>query len=230
MNTLRKIFVALAVALVATGVAEAKMFSFGVKAGLNVNKLKFNKDIASSDNSCGWTAGVMVDFTVPIIGISADASLMYARMNNAADVTYNKAVNGDVAGGIVSAPTSGAALNSTSLYGKNFLEIPINLKYKFTIPVVASIVKPYLFTGPNFAFRLDKSVTDNIQNLKSRSCQIAWNVGLGVELLSHLQVGASYGFGINNIVEKIPGATGQINPVDIKARNNYWTVTAAYLF
>ena len=55
---------------------------------------------------------------------------------------------------------------------------------------------------------------------------MAWNVGLGFELVKHLQIGASYGFGINNIVDKV----SDINTVDIKAKNNYWTVSAAYLF
>ena len=47
-----------------------------------------------------------------------------------------------------------------------------------------------------------------------------------VELVKHVQIGASYGWGITKIVNKIakegePAGTG---------RNNCWTVTAAYLF
>lgn len=227
MNTFKRIMVALMVALVAAGAAEAKIVSFGIKAGMNVNKLKFDKSIASSDNSCGWTAGVMADFTVPIIGLGCDVSLMYARMNNSSDIDYGKI---NAPGSLPSDPTASPAVNNDNLYGKNFLEIPINLKYKFTLPVVGSIVKPYLFTGPNFAFRLGKSIEDNVQGIKSRSCQIAWNVGLGLELVSHVQIGASYGFGINNVVENIPVVGEAINTADIKAKNNYWTITAAYLF
>ena len=156
----------------------------------------------------------MVEFTVPIIGLTFDAGLMYARMNNAADVT----ITTDKAGIVIPV--------ENNVYGKNFLEIPINLKYKFTIPVLGSIFRPYIFTGPNFAFRLDKAYEDKLANLKSRTCQVAWNVGLGFELVKHLQIGASYGFGINNIVDKV----SDINTVDIKAKNNYWTVSAAYLF
>ncbi|MBD5295563.1 MAG: porin family protein [Bacteroides sp.] len=226
MNTLKKIFAALFVLLMAAGVAEAKPIAFGIKAGLNVNSLKFNKDIASSDNSCGWTAGVMADFTVPIIGLGCDVSLMYARMNNSSDVTYNT-INNPNSGVLGDGTMTDGTLNNNSLYGQNFLEIPINLKYKFTLPVVSNFLKPYLFTGPNFAFRLGKSLKDNVQNLKSRTCQVAWNVGLGVELVNHVQIGASYGFGINNVVERI---TDEVNTADFKAKNNYWTVTAAYLF
>lgn len=226
MNTIKKVMMALTIALAACGIAQASPISFGVKAGMNVNKLKFNKDVVNSDNSCGWTAGVMADFTVPIIGVGCDVSLMYSRMNNSSDVTgLLPAVQNPGLTGAAEATSS----SSNNLYGKNFLEIPINLKYKLTLPAISRLVKPYVFTGPSFAFRLDKSSISEIYDLKSKSCQINWNVGLGVELVNHVQVGASYGFGINNIVE--PLAKDKINITsDIKAKNNYWTISAAYLF
>lgn len=196
--------IALATALVAgtAGMAQAGPFTFGIKAGLNVNKLKLNHDLGSSDNACGWTAGVMADFTVPVIGVGADLSLMYSRMNN--------------------------GLGEADLYGKNFIEIPLNVKYKFTIPVVASIIKPYVFTGPQFGLRLDKKTT--IADLQSRTFQMNWNVGLGVELIHHIQVGASYGFGCNSIVKNLAENVTGVNISDVKVKNNYWTVTAAWLF
>lgn len=216
MKTISKIIVAICLIFASAGVAQAKPIAFGIKAGLNVNSIKINKDFKDtfkSDNSCGWTAGVMADFTVPIIGIGCDVSLMYSRMNNGSDMID------------ISSP-AGEAEN---LYGKNFLELPINLKYKLSLPVVGKYIAPYVFTGPNFAFRLDKSST--FQNLKSRTCQVAWNVGLGVQLVSHLQIGASYAFGINNIVDKVglDNVVG-IHTADMKVKNSYWTVTAAYLF
>ena len=141
----------------------------------------------------------MTEFTVPILGLGFDASLMYARMNS--EITSNDGKSGS----------------------KNFFEIPINLKYKIGIPVIGNIITPFIYTGPSFAFRLGKD--DN--PIKQKNFQWAWNVGLGVELIRHLQVSAGYGFGINSVIEK----TG-ISQIDksIKAKNNYWTITAAYLF
>ena len=200
--------IALATALVAgtAGMAQAGPFQFGIKAGLNVNKLSLSKEIVSDlgkpGNACGWTAGVMADFTVPIIGVGADASIMYSRMNNGAE--------------------------EADLYGKNFLEIPINVKYKFTIPVVASVFKPYLFTGPQFGLRLDKETT--WANLQSRTFQMNWNFGIGVQLINHIQISASYALGCNKIVKKLVDSTAPINISDAKVKNNYWTVTAAWLF
>lgn len=200
---------ALAAALVAgtAGMAQAGPFQFGIKAGLNVNKISLSKDFVNKldapGNSCGWTAGFMADFTVPIIGVGADVSLMYSRMNNGAE--------------------------EADLYGKNFIEIPVNVKYKFTIPVIASVFKPYLFTGPQFGLRLDKEST--WANLKSRTFQMNWNFGLGVQLINHIQVSASYALGCNKIVKSIADSTiPGVNISDAKVKNNYWTVTAAWLF
>lgn len=202
MNSYRKIILTLLIALAGMGAAQAQ-FRFGVKAGINVNNLKFNQDIFNDDNQCGYTLGVMGEFNVPVIGLGFDLSAMYTRMN-ASPEYYDNGVE-----------TEGS-------FGKDFLEIPINVKYKFSLPVVGSVISPYIYTGPTFAFNLNKKTFDNI---KSKTCQTAWNVGLGVELVKHLQVQASYGFGMNNVAKYIG-----TEPVDLKVKNNYWTVTAAYLF
>ena len=207
MNNLKRILLAIAVILTAAGVAQAKTIAFGVRAGMNVNSLRFNENIGSADNSVGWTAGVFAELNLPL-GFGADAGLMYARMNNKTELEKN----------------GENLLDEGKVYGKNFLEIPVNIKYKFSLPVVGSVFSPYIFTGPNFALKLDKNVYDDF---KTRTFQMAWNVGLGLQFFNHLQIAASYGFGCNNIIDKV---TDEINTVDLKAKNNYWTVTAAYVF
>ena len=208
---MKRIMIALMALVMTIGVAGAQV-RFGIKAGANFNSIHF-KDVESSlqpDNSCGFNVGVMTEFTVPIVGLCFDASLLYSRMNNAISKDYSEPV-GDV-------------LDSDMSWGKNFLEIPINIKYKFQIPMVANIVKPYIFTGPTFAFKLDKSIMD-------RTYQAAWNVGIGVELINHLQVSGSYGFGMNNVAKEVFKGNGILgNAEKLKANNNYWTVSAAWLF
>lgn len=203
MKNLKKVIVALLVAVMGFGVAEAQ-FRFGIKAGLNLNTLEL-KDLKSnldSENGVGWTGGVMTEFQVPIIGLCFDLSLMYTRMNASSNMFTED--------------------NKEFAYNKNFLQVPLNLKYKLSLPAVGHIVAPYIFTGPSFAFKLDKNLVDDI---KTKTCQIAWNIGLGLELIRHIQVGASYGFGINNIVPK-----NLLNAKDLDMKNSYWTITAAYLF
>lgn len=205
MKSIKRILVFLLVAVAAVSSAQAQ-FRFGIKAGANFNKIHLTdaKKTFSSDNGAGFTGGVMTEFQIPIIGLCFDASLMYTRMN------------GDV---IMSDEGT-----KTKTDANNFFEIPINIKYKFGLPVVSNIITPYIFTGPDFAFRLGG------QNnyFKTKDVQYAWNIGVGVELISHLQVQGSYGFGINNMMEKTNLATNI--DTSIKGKNNYWTVTAAWLF
>lgn len=204
MKSYKKIILTLLVAICTMGVANAQ-FRFGVKAGLNINSLHLNslQENFNKDNHCGYTLGVMTEFQVPIIGLAFDLSAMYTRMNSDLDSTVPS--EEDVA------------------YNKNFLEIPLNLKYKIGLPIVGSIITPYIFTGPSFAIKLDKNSLDAI---KTKTCQVAWNLGVGVELVKHLQISGSYGFGMNNVAE----FTGLVNTEKVKVKNNYWTVTAAWLF
>ncbi len=181
---------------------------FGVKAGLNINNLHFNNKLFDAGNRAGFTGGVMTEIMIPVVGIGFDASLMYTRMNSRdyVDIPVNDAIDSDE----ISA-------------GKDFLEIPINVKYKLSLPAVESFIKPYIYTGPTIAFKLNKNTLDY---WKTKTCQVAWNIGLGVELIRHLQVQASYGFGINDVVDRM----GLAQTSNLKLKNNYWTVTAAWLF
>ena len=215
MKTIKILAATLLLGATAAVPAQAQI-RFGVKAGANFNKLHLSdvKDNFTSDNGAGFTGGVMVEGVIPIIGLGLDASLMYTRMNSSVDVPV-----------IPDGTTSGVVANGISSKAKNFFQIPINVKYKFSLPVVSSFLSPYLFTGPDFAFKLGGK--DDVFETKTFQC--AWNVGVGIELINHLQIQGSYGFGMNNVFEHVVGDAATTTS-DFKTRNNYWTVTAAWLF
>lgn len=210
MKSIKKIVLVALVTILSIGTASAGP-RFGLKLGMNVNKIHFSnvEKNFNKDNGCGFTGGVMTEFTLPLIGLGVDASLMYTRMN------------GDM--GLIGMDDNSNILEVQSSAAKNFFEIPVNLKYKLTLLGIEKIVKPYFFTGPSFAFKLGGK--DDV--FKTKTFQCAWNIGLGLELFNHVQVGASYGFGMNNVVDKISNLDVSN---EIKAKNNYWTITAAYLF
>lgn len=220
MKTFNKILVVILIAVMGAGVSEAQL-RFGIKAGLNVNELHFNKDTFNGDNKTGWTAGVMTQYLIPGVGFGFDLSVMYTRLNSNLIEFGTTEMSSTY-------PNSDMVVLEQN---KNFIEIPLNLKYRISLPVVGSIISPYIFTGPSFAFKVGK-VKETWTNIETKTCQVNWNVGLGLELLKHLQVGASYGFGINNILkdDSILGSVSGINATNLKAKNNYWTITAAYLF
>lgn len=201
---------ALAVAMIALMGAQTAnaQFRFGIKAGLNLNKLHVDdwKSNLDKDNGCGFTGGVMTEFTVPVIGLCFDASLMYTHMS--ASDTFN-------------VPTADG-VETGQATSKNFFNIPVNVKYRFGMVPVA---KPFIFTGPDFAFKFG----GKNDVFKTKTFQCAWNIGIGFELFNHLQIAGSYGFGMNNVFDHIADDKIQVTD-DFKIKNNYWTITAAYLF
>lgn len=204
MKAIKVIFAAIVMLVGASQMTTANaQFRFGVVAGVNVGKLDLKdvKTITDKNNQAGFTGGLMAEFTVPVIGVGGDISAMYVRRN--AEFLVN---------------------NNLEKNDRDYIEIPINLKWKISLPVVNNLVRPYIATGPSFSFLTSKKAMNDAY--KNKSFYTAWNVGFGVELLNHLQIGARYGFGLTKALKAVD-ATGESG---IKAKNNYWTVTAAYLF
>lgn len=202
-KTLTALFVILVMAVASTTTANAQ-FRFGVKVGMNVSSLHFNEDVFDSENRAGFTGGLMCEFTVPVIGLGFDLSAMYVRRN-----------------------TQFMEDNDIAKNNRDYIEIPLNLKYKVNIPAVNHIIRPFLTTGPSVAFLTSRRHINEF--LQNKTCDFAWNFGFGVELLSKLQVAASYGLGISKALETT-GIVNEDNHINIDGKNRYWTVTAAYLF
>lgn len=194
-----------AIVALSASMPAAAQFKFGLKAGVAINSLKFTsteelKTSFGKDNRAGFVGGAMIEFTVPVIGVGLDASLLYVH----------REAKGD---------------NTTENLKRDYIDIPINLKYKLNIPVISSVVRPFVTTGPSFAFLASKKEIN--QALENKSTDIAWNFGFGLELLKHVQVAASYGLGLTNTLKAV-GATSASEKIE--GKNKYWTVTAAYLF
>lgn len=198
--------VMVAVAAIVAAMPSQAQFKFGLKAGAAINSLKFSnseelKSSFSKDNRAGFVGGAMIEFTVPVIGLGFDLSALYVhRETKSVDEDFDN-------------------------IKRDYIDIPINLKYKLSIPVINKVVKPFVTTGPSFAFLTSKKAIEDAY--KNKSVDIAWNFGFGLELLSHVQVAASYGLGLTNTLKAV-GVTD--NSEKINGKNRYWTVTAAYLF
>lgn len=201
MKSTKRVFIALLM-LVAISSSAFAQFRWGIKAGLNVTSLHFDQSTFDSANRAGFTGGLTAEFTVPIIGVGADVSVMYTHRTNVVE---------------------GQDTEGLKTFKSDFIEIPLHLKYKIGLPVVGKIITPYIFTGPNFGILASKKAINDAW--KRKAFDVAWDLGLGVQLFNHLQVGASYGWGINKVAETL-GA----NAAPIELKNNCWTVTAAYLF
>ena len=213
MKSIKRLF-AVAIACVAIAVPASAQFSFGIKAGAKINEIPENISVFEFDDCAGFTGGVMAEVMLPIVGLGVDASLMYSYEPISAESEFGQ--------------------RETFFTGANhYLEIPINLKYKLSIPAIEKFVAPYVFTGPNFSFMLSKDAPESFDQYFSQNpVEIAWNLGIGVELFDHLQVGASYGWGLNKYISDYQILDGYIPGQYISDgnRKNSWTITAAWLF
>lgn len=197
MKTLKKALLVAIVAIFTVGSASAD-FRWGIKAGLNFSNLNlknFQSSVTDPGNRTGWQAGLMAEFTIPIVNIGADASLMYMRQNVDDNVAYKN---------------------------KDFIDLPINLKWKIGLPVVGKIISPIIYTGPDFLFALNKNT---INDFKSKTCEVGWNIGIGLQLVNHLQITGGYTIGLNGVAKYM-----DVDTQNYKVKKNYWTVSAAYLF
>ena len=206
IKNLRRALVAL-VAVVAISTTASAQFSFGPRIGVAVNSLKFNKDVFDGSNRTGFTGGVQAEFMISAINLGFDASLMYVRRTSDVAVGTDK-------------------VNASEKVSKDYFEIPVNLKYKFGLPVVGSFLSPYIFTGPSFAFLTSGTAVK--EAFEAKKFDVSWNFGFGLQLFRKVQVAASYGLGLSkSIVNKaIEGYEGNI----VNGKNRFWTITAAYLF
>ena len=203
MRKLKIMLVALVAMLTVSLPAQAQLFRWGVKAGINVNSVKFDKDELANnfkkENRTGFDGGLTALIQLPIIGFGFDASVMYVhRVNDGGNLGEN-------------------------FKKQDFIEVPIHARYNFSLPVISHVLVPYLFTGPSFAMLCSKNSIEN--GIKNKAVNTAWDFGLGVRLVNHLEIGASYGLGMSKVAEMTMGT----QTVDVGKRN-YWTITAAYLF
>ena len=193
---MKKLFITLAIAVIAmvSAVSAEAQFRFGLKAGVAVNSLHFNESTFDASNRAGFTGGAMVEFTAPVIGVGFDLSLMYVRRN-----------------------TRWLEENEITSDNRDYIDIPLNFKWKFNIPLINKIVRPFALTGPTFSILTSgRNIGDTWRN---RKFDTSWNFGAGVELLSHLQVAASYSVGMTKALKTI-GVTGTS---DINGHNRYWS-------
>lgn len=213
MKTIRFLLVALAVIIGSASAQAGGLFKFGPRVGLTVNELHFNKDAFEEENRTGWTAGLMTEFRVPVIGIGADLSVMYVRRNSSFLLQHNLTKN-----------------------DRDYIEIPLNLRYNVSLPVISNFLTPYVLFGPSVSFltsgkKFDGNVggeVDHYKNVyKNKSVDWALNFGIGVQLINHIDISARYGLGLTKAVNTLTNIDGSAG---IEGKNRYWTISAAYLF
>lgn len=181
-----------------TAPLAAQSVKFGIVGGLNLSKLSFSKnaDNLSSDNRYGWYIGPKVNVSLPLgFGIDVAAEYSQRRLNLDDDMSDNF----------------------------KSIEIPVNVRYNIGLGSLASV---YVATGPQFGFNVGntKWSFDGIGDaFKMEKMNTSWNVGAGVRVLSHVELGVSYNIALSKYAKRYGNE-------DYSFKANTFQVQAAYLF
>lgn len=207
-----------AVALLFVAAPAQAQFSWGIKGGVNLSKVDFSDAPANlkADNFTGFFVGPMAEFTLPIVGLGIDGSLLYSQTG--ISFTGNNEETGD---------KIDETLKSHSI------EIPINLKYSIGLGKLASV---YAAAGPQFAFALSQDEWKNYLSKPFKKSQLSLNLGVGVKLIRHLQAGVTYNIPLGDTADfediKDGDAGDMVNAglSAITAKNKTWKIHVAYIF
>ncbi|MCC8145394.1 MAG: PorT family protein [Bacteroidales bacterium] len=168
-------------------------------------------------------------------GLKAGVNIASASFDS--DVFDKSNMTGFQVGPIIefTVPILGIGLDAAALYSQqgfkvkdldetyrtHTIDIPVNFKYKFSLVVMGA----YLTAGPYASFNL----SDNLKNqYESKSFGAGLNFGLGIELLSRLQVGANYKLGLTDDYKEITPISASKEA--FKGKQRGWTISAAYFF
>ena len=180
---MKKLVVVLMMALLMISPANAQV-RLGIKGGMNLSKLTFDKDVVSSNNRAGFFVGPIFYVDLPFLpGFGFDFAAIYDRKG-----------------------TTMTAVIDDQKYEKKgyvqFLDVPIDINYKISFSRGFAI---YGSTGPQFSFNLKqddfKTIVDQRANYKIKDSNFSWNVGFGMEIIRHFRLGYNYNIALGDWAE-----------------------------
>lgn len=202
---MKKFFTILVVAITMMALpANAQLgLGWGLRGGLNLVSMSTDESTFDSSNRAGWFFGPTAKFTVPLIGIGLDISALYDQRTS--------------------------EFNNQTVKEQNIF-IPINLRYQVGL---GSLASAFVKAGPQFGWNIGSKTYQAIKDgntgeFKLKDSNTSLNIGVGINALSHLEVGINY-----NIVL---GKTGDLtvkdakNAYNSKSRTNAWQLNVAYFF
>lgn len=211
-----KLFVAMVALAMAIVPASAQMFRLGATAGASINKVAGLPYIEPKAKAA-FTGGVTFEVNAPLLGLGFDISMLYERRKAVYDVdpVHKRPELSSYypEGGLK--PEHYAKLPRS----RSFINIPLNLKWKFGLPLVGNFLTPFVATGPQVGFLVGHRENYDHKHIWS------WNAGFGLEILRKLQLKANYA---------IPLSTSIAKTVDqdyyAKYKDHDWTLTATWFF
>jgi len=205
---MKKILSIIAVSVALLAAPANAQVKFGVRGGANLVNMKLSGNVANilqKDNRAGFYIGPTVKFTVPIVGLSVDASALYDQRST--EVTDES--------------------ETQSIISRQ-LAIPVNVRYGWGLGSVADI---FLFAGPQIAFNFSKDKYFGATDWKWKESNFSVNVGLGCTILSHVELKANYNIACGKTGEAtLLDAATKTAIGTAKSKTNSWQLGMAYYF
>lgn len=186
------------------------IFGFATKASAQLRYgFRFSGEFASAqlknapdyslDNRSGFSGGLDLEYQFPKCGFAPDLAVVYTR--------YNTRLKHDN--------------QSPESFGRDFIEVPLRLKYKFWLTSTKDLVGPMIYTGPSVMFRLDSGKNCP---LNTKRVQAGWDAGVGFDFVNFIQISGGYRFGLGNAVDTFSGFDSA------SLHTNGWHIDATILF
>ncbi|MCD7938427.1 MAG: PorT family protein [Tannerellaceae bacterium] len=178
-------------------------FKYGFTAGMDITNVHFNKDYFAPSAIVGYNVGVTSEYIFPVLGIGFDISVLFAD--------------------------KGFEQKSTT-YRKNYIDIPVNFKWKFNLPLVQ---KGYLSAGPYYSKIIGKEKTWSVKpsqastnnaSISPLEDHAGIHIGAGVDIFKWLQVGINYSHEFSDGYKVT--YTGKTS----YGQSRGWGIKASYLF
>ena len=178
---------------------------FGLKGGLDVTNMSLSNDVFDASNKTGFFVGPMVKVTIPIVGLSFDAAALYDQKE-----------------------AKVSAENVETTMTQKSLNIPVNVRYGFGLSSLANV---FVFAGPQWGINVgDKNFKwDNAGCYSLKKTNFSVNVGLGVTLMSHLQLSANYNIACGKTADATWTDVSN-NIIKGNSKNNSWQIALGYWF
>lgn len=194
------------IAVITLAIPANAGINLGLKGGVNMTSMSFSSSVLDKSNNAGFFIGPTLKVTIPLAGLGVDVSAVY-------DQRQAKVDNG----------TTEEKIKYQSI------NIPINLRYSIGLGSLAAI---YVAAGPQFGFNVGHSgfSIDDVAEFRMKDSDFSINVGLGVTVLKHLEVGATYNIACSKTSEVSVYDTAKAVWNSKDARMNAWQISLAYYF
>lgn len=205
---MKRIFTLTLILLTLSSASFAKV-RYGLEGGAYINKMKFNKHIADTENRAGFFIGGKMKGSLPL-GFGVDGALLYSNRTAEFDTEADE--------------------HTKTL---NYITVPVNIRWQLGSDRFA----PYIATGPQWDFYIGSSKLYTADGLKAtfEHNLVSWNLGVGLMLVDHVQIGFSWNFPITksgklnkDVLDEVTGQVKETLKTDIK--NKEWAIRLSYYF